>query len=161
MTILATQIKLFRSTSGLGGAISGTEIVSNTLHNLFDIVSSVESRDGDVEYRCFYVRNTNTSFTLQNATIQILTDTPSAGTAMAIGLDTAAVGNSAQSVADEGTAPIGVTFATTVGTILNIGDIPPNSSKAVWVRRTVLANTAAAADDAATIRVIGETTATV
>jgi hypothetical protein len=159
MTILATQIKLFRSTGGLGGAITATEIVSNTLHNLFDIVSSTESRDGDTEYRCFYVRNTNTSFTLQNATIQLVSDTPSAGTQMAIGLDGAAIGTSGQTVADEGTAPIGVTFNATEGVELTIGNIPPNSFKAVWIRRVVLAGTAAAASDAATLRVTGETTA--
>ena len=159
MTILATEIKLFKSTGGLGGAITGTEVVSNTLHNLFDIITSVESRDGDTEYRCFYVKNTNTTFTLKNATIQIVSDTPSAGTVMGIGLDGAAVGTAGQTVGDEGTAPIGVTFTQTEGGELSIGDIAPNSYKAVWLRRIVSAGTAAAASDACTLRVIGETTA--
>lgn len=159
MSILATEIKLFRSTNGLGGAITATEVVSNSLHNLFDIVTSVESRDGDTEYRCFYVKNTNTSFTLNNASIQLVSDTPSEGTAMGLGLDSAVVGTSAQVVADEGTPPIGVTFNTTEGVELAIGNIPSGSFKAVWIRRAVLAGTSAAASDAATLRVIGETTA--
>jgi len=163
MSVLSTDIKLFKSASGaalsLGGAITATEIVSSTLNNLFDIVSSTESRDGDIEYRCFYVRNTNTSFTLQAAAIQIVSDTASLTTRIAIGLGSSFVGGVEQSVADEETAPIGVTFTNVEGNVLNIGNIPPNSFKAVWVRRTVNAGTAAATSDASTLRITGETTA--
>lgn len=159
MAVTAAQIKLFKSTNSLGGAITATEIVSATLHNLFDIVNATESRDGDTEYRCFYIRNTNTVDTLKSAAIQIVSDTPSADTQIAIGLGTAAIGATEQTIADEGTTPLGVSFITNEGTPLTIGDIPPNSYKAVWVRRVVNAGTAAATSDAATLRVTGETTA--
>jgi|TARA_R110000851_G_scaffold113936_1_gene238771 hypothetical protein len=159
MTILATQLKLFRSTNGLGGAITATEIVSNSLHNLFDIVSPTEARDGDTEYRCCYIKNMNTTLTLQDATVQIISDTPSTGTVMGIGLDTAAIGTSGQTITDESTAPIGVTFSQVLNNELAIGNIPPNSFKAFWVRRVITAGVAASASDPCTLRVLGATTA--
>lgn len=159
MAVTAAQIKIFKSTNSLGGAITTTEVVSATLHNLFDIVSATESRDGDTEYRCFYIRNTNTVDTLKSVAIQIVSDTPSADTQIAIGLGTSSIGASEQVIADEGTSPIGVTFITDEGTSLSIGDIAPNSYKAVWVRRVVNAGTAAATSDSCTLRITGETTA--
>lgn len=159
MAVTAAQVKLFRSTNGLGGAVTSTEILSATLHNLFDIVSAAESRDGDIEYRCFYIRNTSTVDTFRNVAIQLLSDTPSEDTSIAIGLGSAAIGAPEQTIADEGTAPIGISFTADEQVPLTIGDIPPNSYKAVWVRRTVEAATAAASSDAATLRITGETTA--
>jgi hypothetical protein len=159
MTIISSEIKLFQSTNGIGGAITGTEIVSATLHNLFDIVSAAESRDGDTEYRCFYIKNTNTTFTLKNATIQILSDTPSVTTVVGIGLGTSANGTPEQTVADESTPPIGVSFTEVLGTELAVGNVAPSSYASIWIRRVVDAGTAAALSDAATLRVTGETTA--
>lgn len=147
--------------ASLGGAKSSTEIVSATLHNLFDIVSSAESAAGDIEYRCFYVHNDHATLTLLNAAVFIQSNTPDTQTLLEMGLGTSAVNGTEQTVANENTAPAGVTFSTAAGSgnALAIGDIPAGQHKAVWLRRTIDAGASAYDNDGATLRVIGDTAA--
>jgi hypothetical protein len=169
MAILATDIKFYLSggaansdpNASLGGAISATEIADATLHNLFDVVSGDEASAGDTEYRCFYVKNDHGTLTLQGASVWIQTATPSADSDCLLGLGSSAVNGTEQTVADESTAPTGVTFAQADGEVneLVIGDIPPGEHKAVWIRRDISANAAAYDNDSVVIRVKGETAA--
>lgn len=136
--------------ASLGGAMSSTDAGSNLLDN----VSSTEGAAGDVEYRCYYIHNNHGSLTMIGAKAWIQANTPSAESTLDIGLGTTAVGTgNEQSVADESTAPSGVTFsaAANEGAALSIGDIPAGHHKAIWVRRTITAG-AAAASDTATLR---------
>jgi hypothetical protein len=149
----------------LGGAMStaaGGVFASNVANNLFDDVSASEAGSGDTEYRCFYVENSNAAAkTLESAVIWIDAQPSSASTECDIGLDPAAIGsNSTTTIADEDTAPTGVTFSrpTTKDSALAIGNIPAGSKQAVWICRTVSAG-AAAASDSASIRVEGDTVA--
>jgi len=159
MPVLASEIKLFQSTNRLGGLITPTQLVSNILNNLFDTVSATESRDGSVEYRCFYVKNTNLDTTLENARIEIVSNTPNTGTSIGFGIDVAIVGATAQTIVVEGAAPIGVSFQEAIGNSKSLGDLPPNSFRAVWLRRAVVAGAVASANDPITLRVTGDTTA--
>lgn len=140
--------------ASLGGAKSNTALAGT----LFDDVSSAEAAAGLVEYRCFYVHNDNATLTLISPKVWIQTNTPSPTTSVAIGLGTSIQGGTEQTVADEGTAPAGVSFSEpsdfTAG--IALGDIPNGGHRAVWVRRTVNAGTAAVADSF-TIRVQGDT----
>lgn len=147
--------------AALGGAKSSTEITAASLHNLFDQVASAESSAGDVEYRCFYVHNAHGTLTLQNAVIWIQTNTPASDTTVDIGLGTSAVNGTEQTVANESTAPSGVTFSApaTEGAALSIGNIPAGQHKAVWVRRTISAAAAANNLDNVVLRVKGDTAA--
>lgn len=147
--------------ASLGGAKSSTEITAASLHNLFDQVASAESSAGDVEYRCFYVHNAHGTLTLQNAVIWIQTNTPATDTTADIGLGTSAVNGTEQTVANESTAPSGVTFSApaTEGAALSIGNIPAGQHKAVWVRRTISAAAAANNLDNVVLRVKGDTAA--
>lgn len=166
MPIVANDILLMLSggaansnpNASLGGVISATELVSASLHNLFDKVPSAEAAAGSVEYRCIYVRNEHDTLTLEDAKVFIPSNTVSADTELAIGLGTSAVNGTEQTVADETTAPAGVTFSApgTYAAGLVIGNLAPNATKAVWIRRTVNAG-AAAANDSATLRVQGDT----
>lgn len=142
--------------SSLGGAKS-SNVVSSTL---FDDVSSAESLAGDIEYRCFYVHNAHASLTLENAVVFIFANTPSSTTTLDIGIGTSALNATEQSIADENTAPSGVTFsaAASQGAGISLGNIPPGQSRAVWVRRTVDAGTVAT-NDTGTLRVVGDTAA--
>ena len=168
MAITAAEIKYYLSggasntdpNASLGGDISSTEITSGTLHNLFDQVSGAESSAGDTEYRCFYIKNTNATLTWQNVKIWVETETANPDTDELIGLGSSAVGGSEPSVADESTAPSGITFsqANLEANALTIGDIPAGSWKAVWVRRDVTAG-ASASSDSMTIRAKGDTAA--
>lgn len=167
MPIISTDIELRLSgTSGtpagsLGGAINAAAIADNSLHNLFDVVSSAETAAGDIEYRCFYVRNSHGSLTLQSAKVWIDAQTPSIDTVAAIGVGSAPVNGTEQSIASESTAPIGISWTEAVGegNALNLGDIPAGQHKAVWVRRTVSAGASAYTNDEVVIRIQGDTAA--
>ncbi len=169
MPIASTDIKFYLSggaanadpNASLGGEISATEIISAGLHNLFDIIASSEASAGDIEYRCFYVKNTHPSLTLQNAKLFVQTESPSTDTDEEIGLGSSAVNGVEQTVADEQTAPTGVTFAQAngEGAALVIGDIPPGEHKAIWLKRVVSASAAAYSNDSSVIRVQGDTAA--
>jgi hypothetical protein len=162
MPIIASEIQ-YRLSGGasntdpdtsLGGVKSSTSI-SGTL---FDDVSSQEATEGLVEYRCFYVHNNNDTLTLIAPKVWIQSNTPSATTTVAVGVGTSVQGSTEQTVANEGTAPSGVTFSepSDFASGVPLGDIPGNGHRAVWVRRTVSAGTAIAADSF-TLRVEGET----
>lgn len=145
----------------LGGAISSTAMANASLHNLFDQVSSAETSAGDVEYRCIYVLNNHATLTLQNAVAWVSTNTPDANTTIDIGIGAAAAGTAETAVANESTAPTGVTFSapSTKGTGLTVGNIGPASYKAIWVRRTITAGAAANNSDSAIFRVEGDSAA--
>jgi hypothetical protein len=169
MPIVASDIKLYLSggsgntdpNAALGGARSTTEVTDSTVANLFDNVNSDESTAGDTEYRCAYIRNTHGSLTLQSAKVWIQTNTPSSDTSAQIGLGTSAVNGTEQTVADESTAPSGVTFsnAANEGASLSIGDIPAGQHKALWFKRVVSASAGAYNTDSVTIRVKCDTAA--
>lgn len=142
--------------ASLGGAKSSNAVSAS----LFDAVSSAEALAGDVEYRCFYVHNAHATLTMENAVAWIQANTPSSDSTLDIGLGTSAVNATEQTVANESTAPSGVTFsaAATEGAAIPLGNIPPGQHRAVWLRRTINA-AAAASNDTATLRVKCDTQA--
>ncbi len=172
MPIASTDIQ-FRLSGGatntnpnasLGGVMSGTAISGTALNNLFDDVTGDENAALDVEYRCFYVRNAHASLTLQSAVIWLSAEV-AGGANGALGIGSAAIGDGAttgveQTVANENTAPTGVTFSapTTKGTALLIGNLGAGQAKSIWVRRTAT-NSAALNNDGLTWRVEGDTAA--
>lgn len=161
MPIVASDLQYRQSSvSNLGGAISGSD-VSTALHGLFDVVAGSESLAGDVEYRCVYVRNGHATLTLYNAVAFIQTNSPSSDTSVDIGLGTSAVNGTEQTIANENTAPSGVSFSAPSAYIggLSIGDIPAGQHKAIWIRRTVSAGAAAYSGDGMTLAVQGDTAA--
>ena len=157
MPIISTDLK-YRLSGGaansdpnaaLGGAVSSNDAPAS----IFDNVSSAEALAGDVEYRCFYVRNNHGSLTALGLKIWIQTNTPAADTQVAIGLGTSAISATEQTVANENTAPAGVTFSepTNEAGGLTIGDLAAGATKAVWIRRTITA-AAAGNNDSFTLR---------
>lgn len=165
MAIVAADIDFFLSggagntsaTASLGGARStSTEAPAG----IFDDVSSTESTDGDVEYRCVYVKNSHATLTLTSAVAWLAANTPSATTTIAIGVGTSAVNGTEQTIANETTAPTGITFvaAASLGAGTALGDIPAGQHRAVWLRRTIDAGTVAASDTF-TLRATGDTAA--
>lgn len=150
--------------ASLGKYVSTTEITDATLNNLFDDISGDENADEDTEYRCFFVENSHESLPLL-ATKVWISEQVEGGADVTIGLDPSGVfyrGSStpqATDVANEGTAPIGVSFSnpTTKGGGLSIGTLPASGVQAIWVKRTAT-NSAAKNNDGVTIRVEGDTT---
>lgn len=151
--------------ASLGGVISSTAWAGGTLHDLFDIVTGDENAASDVEYRCVYIRNSHATLTWgPNIKVWLASQT-AGGATIDIGLDPAGVGNGsttgvATTVANENTAPAGVTFSnpTTKAGGLSPANVPNGSAFALWIRRTA-ANSAAAANDGATLQNEGDTPA--
>ena len=161
MAIVSTDIN-YRLSGGASNAVTASSLggvkSSVAASNYFDDVSSAEASTGDTEYRCIYVHNAHATLTLIGAKVFIQTNTPSSDTDVAIGLGSSAINGTEQTVADESTAPTGVSFSapTTFAGGLAIGDLAAGAHKAVWVRRTVNAG-AAAYSDSFTLRVQGDT----
>jgi len=146
--------------ASIGGAIStlsGGLIVSGNPENLFDATSGDEAAAGDVEYRCFFIKNKHATLTWISPKVWVKTASSSADVAFALGLASEGVGGTPSAIANESTAPSGVTFTTptTKAGGLSVADVPAGSSVGVWVRRTVTAG-AAAADVTVTVRAEGD-----
>jgi hypothetical protein len=144
-----------RDTS-LGKYMSTTNVGASP-NVFFDDVASAEASAGDTEYRCVFVYNSHATDSALNVTVQIVSEV-SGGGATTAALDNIAASSagsaSAQAagpVTDENTAPTGVgTFGTTA---LTIGTLAAGQCKAVWLKRTVPASTAAMTGDGFTFRV--------
>jgi len=160
MPITSYDLEYFNSTNYLGGPLTGNALISNVLNGLFDEVDSVGSSQGETNYRCIYIKNSHSSITLQNAKAYMAALTPSSKTALSIGVGTSIAGGIEQSIPNETTSPVGIYFNVAAGVenVIDLGAIPPNSWKAIWLRRIVDPGAGAAAEDGATIVVLGDTT---
>lgn len=159
MAILSTDIK-YRLSGGasnstasasLGGAMSTT---TDAPASLWDDTGSAEAAAGRVEYRCIYVLNNNGTDSGTNGKIWIQANTNSADDTLDIGIGTAAISGTEQTVANETTAPTGVTFSSAAneGAALAIGTLTAGQSRSVWIRRTTTAGAAATASNTYTLR---------
>lgn len=135
------------------GGIKSSEVVSTTTDGLFDAVSAAQASAGSIEYRCIYLHNANGTDTMTAARVWVSANTPLAGTTLDIGVGTAAVNATEQTVGNESTAPSGVSFSapTTAGTGLALGTLPAGQHKAIWLRRTVTAGAGVSASDTWTL----------
>jgi hypothetical protein len=168
MSILSSDIQ-YRLSGGagntdpnasLGGAKSSTAVVDNVDNNLFDDVSGAEHTAGDLEYRAIYIHNAHASLTLTSAVVWINSDTTATDSDVSIAVGTAAINGTEQTIANESTAPTGVTWsdiAQSRATGLALGDIPAGQHKAVWIRRTIVAGSTAQAADTCAIQAGGDT----
>lgn len=162
MPIVSTDIQ-YRLSGGAANAdplasLGGAKSSVSAGTNLFDDVPSAEAAAGRVEYRCVYIHNNHgTESYLAPIALWIAANTPSPGTVIDIGIGTAALNATEQTVANETTAPSGVTFTSpsSFATGLSIPTIPAGQHRSVWIRRTVSAGAAAFADSA-TLSVQGD-----
>lgn len=145
--------------ASLGDQVSTTVLTPAALENLFDNVSGAQAAAGHTDYRCAFILNNNATLTATNTRVSIQSQTALGGT-IDIGLDPTAkspkgqAGAQAVTIANETTAPAGVAFA---GTEITLGDLAPGEVRAVWLRRTVTAATAALALDGVVLAVTVET----
>jgi hypothetical protein len=146
----------------LGKYASTTEIALASLNDLFEEAGTSEVTDGSVKYKCMFIVNEHATDSLVDASLWVLSQV-SGGADLAIGLDPVGVvakdDSSAQaaSIADEDTAPVGVTFSTPTNDVdaLDVDDLAAGDCFAVWVRRTIPAAVAALSPDSATLRLSG------
>jgi hypothetical protein len=124
--------------ASIGGVMSST-----VASNYWDVVTAAEALAGDIEYRLLYVTNTGDQpASLTRAFVS--TQAAPADITIAIGLATEGLNTTVTAVADENTAPAGVSFSspTTLGAGLSIGTLAAGDRFGVWVRRTVDASAA-------------------
>jgi hypothetical protein len=141
----------------LGGVMSTTAWTGGTPHDLFDVITAAENEGEVVDYRCVYVVNEHSTLDWQDA-FAWFSNIVAGGADIAMGLDPAGVDGTATTIADENTAPGGVSFSapTNKGAGLDIGTIPAGEHQAIWFRRTAT-DSGAVSDDGATVMVEGET----
>jgi hypothetical protein len=151
------------SPSGVGiGFMSagGTGVLSGGLHELFDEVQPAEAAAGAIEYRCILIDNVHSSESFVGLKAYLSSNTTSADTTLAIGLDPNGTLDTIPKVATETTAPAGVTFSSpsSVATALALGDLAPGADViGLWLRRTVTAGAAPLLSDAAVLVITNAT----
>lgn len=135
----------------LGGAVyTANGELSETLHSLFNIVSSIERTLGKTKYRCIYMKNKSV-LTCLNPKIFIPQNTPSSGTELYFAFDIHGVGDGtasgvADTILDESTAPYSGSLVFSNGSEVSRGaalgaDIPPGKMVAIWFRLIINLNT--------------------
>lgn len=147
MPILPTDIQYFLSGGSsntdpnlsLGGAISTTRFLNKAQDNLFADVQGPEAAAGSTKYRCLYLKNGHGTLTMQNTKFYVSVNTLSTDDTINIGLGTSGLNGTEQSIADENTAPVGVSFSapTSNATGILIGNIPIGQTYALWFQRVV------------------------
>lgn len=148
--------------ASLGKFLSTTPCAD--LDGLFQPQLTTDHVAGAPIYRCLFVANFNGTATLQDASVYIF-DESATQSDIEIGLDPSgvvAVGlgtPQALEVPDEVTAPPGVFFSQplTPEAALPLGNLTPETARAVWVRRVPTGGAAASAE-AFTLRVTGTLT---
>ena len=159
MQIVTDDLKFYKTTNGLGGPITGTEVVNGTVHNIFSKVEADEALAGSTSYQCVYLKNTHSTLTLLEAVAFLTSNTPSLSTTVAIGLGTSDVGGTEQTIPNSGSAPTGVTFTENLNEVLVKGDVPAGLHFALWLKRVVNPDTGAFLGDGVAISVQGKTEA--
>lgn len=132
------HIKISSVSGSLGGNATQAVTIAYQTNKLFDNIPVSESSVGDTEYRCMYIKNTHASETMAGILMWIDID-PVGSDSLQIGLDPVGVNGVATTIADENTAPTGVTFSapTNETTALSFGSLTFGSFYAVWVKRVV------------------------
>lgn len=124
--------------------VTASVTVSQVMENLFHNIDKTQSISGHIDYRCFYLHSDESVETFYNSKIYIKTQPPGADS-IEIGIDPNGVNNGstpAATIANETTAPAGVTFSTPgPGSPITIGDLIPGNEVAIWVKRTVPSGT--------------------
>jgi predicted phosphodiesterase len=151
--------------ASLGGARStagGGLMVFASPNNLFAAIPANDTVLGKVYYRCFYIRNDDGVETVKAASffLQSGPDNPER-TKMEWALGTSAINGTEQTIANETTAPTGVTWVQVQNqppAVPNIGDLAPSAYKAIWCKLTLFANASSnKRNDAAVFIVRGKT----
>lgn len=130
--------------------------VSNIPDQLFDDVSKADSFNGDIEYRCYYIKNVHDTDSFLDIVL-FMGQQPTPGS-VAFGKDPNGPGDglaygAAVTVANENTAPLGVSFSTNNSEPggVSVGELAPGECIGVWLRRTVTARNTTSNSGSATV----------
>jgi hypothetical protein len=174
MAIADTNIKFYESLAdeandddkSIGGNINlsaplnKNQNPSTPLFNqLWDDFTTSEKKNGDVEYRCIFVRNEHGTDTLTNIKIWFTAElTPSPDTYIRMGVSNLAVNTAEQSLVTAEDTPTGINFDArhnSEDTAISLPNLAPNAYKAIWIQRRIRANAAQYNKDSFTLRLDG------
>lgn len=169
MAIAASDIKLIVSGGAantdpnlaLGGAIStagGGVIITDTLNNDMDDITSAEASAGITIYHGYFYKNTHGSLTYIAPKFYIASQTSSGDTSVAVAVAGEAKNTAEEIVANEETAPVGEVFTTPANYAagLALGDLEFSDYKGIWVKY-IVGSSAAAVLDSYTLGIQGDT----
>lgn len=164
MSLRKTDIIFYKSGisgDGLGGPMHPETIPPKALHNVFNLVSSIERVSGKTKYRCIYMKNKNLTETAINPRLFIPEDTVSSSTVLYIGYDSSSgLGDGtstgvAQRINNEAQQPANVKFtaATDPANGVALGfNIPPNMVVALWLKLIIFLGAEVAPVDGAIVK---------
>lgn len=140
----------FMATNGPTSAVKG---------EVFRATTGAEGQSGITLYRCLFLTNTHATDSAQNLRVYVPSQA-AGGATFSIGLDPAGAvagdsgGAQAEVIADEETAPGGVTFSapSTYGDGLDVGELAAGEAIGVWIRMVVPENAQAADEDSVLAR---------
>ena len=154
--------------ASLGNFRASSLITSGVDNNLFDDVSGAEAAAGDTEYRAIAFHNNHGSLALTACKIWISVDTGNGEDDIKFDIESPSneVNGFIQTIANESAAPIGLpgwSDATTKGTgkdcPLGGNEVGLGEWFGIWLQRIISAAASAAAAEAVTMRVEGDTAA--
>lgn len=148
------------SGDGLGGDVYTASLLGESLHSLFNVVSSTERTLGKVKHRCIYMLN-NSKVACLSPKIFIPNNTPSSGTELFVAFDPHGPGNGISSgradpILDEATNPYSGSLVFSNGSEVSKGvalgmDIPAGKMVAIWLKLVIAAGTEKVSLDGAEI----------
>lgn len=142
----------------LGGTMSNFPVISGALNGLFDRVDTSEAENGNIEFRCIYLKNINQTRKLLKTKIWVETTTSSPTTSVSVSIGSGGVNGVEPAIPHENVEPPMQFFAVPFSAPdqPNIGDLFPGDSIGLWVRWTVEPGTLSANNDFCVLRLDGE-----
>jgi Calcineurin-like phosphoesterase/Iron/zinc purple acid phosphatase-like protein C len=144
--VAASDLKVYRSTGQLGGAITGTQIISGTPNNLFGNVPINELVTGKDYYKCVYLKNTHATENMDNFKLWLSDKSFPHDTEIKWGYDPSAV---AQTIPNVYTSPTGITWKSLQAepSQPDMQNLTPAETSAIWIWYHVNANAVSRLDD--------------
>ena len=169
MAIAASDIKLRISGSSAsatdpngsyGGAmstVSGGIITTNVLNNDMDDITSAEASSGITIYHAYYYKNEHATLTYISPKFYIDTQTNSGDTSVEMALVAEAKNVATTRLANETTAPSGITFTTPANYAggIAIGSLNAGDYRGIWVKY-IVGSSASAVLDSYTLGIQGD-----
>jgi hypothetical protein len=153
--------------ASLGNYRASSNITTAQDNNVFDDVTGDEASSGDTEYRAIAFVNTHGSLPLTSCKVWIQVDTGNGEDDISFGVEAPSneTNGFIQTIADESTAPSAISWsdatskATGLACPLGSGEVGSGEWFGIWLRRVISAAASAAAAEAVTMRVEGDTAA--
>lgn len=142
-----------------GGIESTTSVeLNNILHNLFSDFPPDQLGPGTTKYRLVYIHNNSNTSVMKNVMVFVLVDSESLDTALFYGKAVAPIGQYETVIVNETDAPPGVSFqfGDTISTGINLGDLPPQGFKGLWLKLVCEPGADNFPEDKAFIRIVAD-----